>query len=63
MKHVVSLSLGTSIRNKSQEVTLLGEEFKIERIGYDGDMKAYAQAFRDYEMCRFELQRNDRMFW
>lgn len=49
MKHVVSLSLGTSKRNKSQETTILGEDFKIERIGYDGNMKAYAQAFKDYD--------------
>jgi len=49
VKHVVSLSLGTSLRNKTLETQILGEDFKIERIGYDGDMKAYAQAFKDYD--------------
>ncbi|HVT11549.1 MAG TPA: hypothetical protein VHE55_04730 [Fimbriimonadaceae bacterium] len=48
-KHVVSVSLGSSKRNKSQEVDILGEHFKIERIGTDGDMPKFAQMFRDLD--------------
>jgi hypothetical protein len=49
MKHVVSVSLGSSKRNKSQEVEILGEEFKIERIGTDGDMAKFGQMFKDLD--------------
>lgn len=49
MKRVVSVSLGTSKRDKSQEVEILGEQFKIERIGTDGDMKRFAQMFSDLD--------------
>ena len=41
MKRVVSISLGSSKRNKKVHVTLLGEEFEIERIGTGGDMQKY----------------------
>ncbi|MGE5417619.1 MAG: quinate 5-dehydrogenase [Acidobacteriota bacterium] len=37
MKHVVSVSLGSSKRNHSVEAEFLGEQFKIERIGTDGN--------------------------
>ena len=43
MKRVVSISLGSSTRNKKVHVTLLGEEFEIERIGTDGDMQKYRE--------------------
>lgn len=43
MKHIVSLSLGSSRRDKSVVESLLGEEFRIERIGVDGDMAAYTK--------------------
>jgi len=48
-KHVVSVSLGSSKRNKSQEVEILGEHFQIERIGTDGDMAKFGQMFRDLD--------------
>lgn len=48
-KHVVSVSLGSSKRNKSQEVEILGEHFNIERIGTDGDMQKFGQMFRDLD--------------
>lgn len=48
-KHVVSVSLGSSKRNKSQEVEILGEQFKIERIGTDGDMAKFGQMFKDLD--------------
>lgn len=41
MKHVVSVSLGTSKRDKTSETELLGEEFLIERRGTDGDARKY----------------------
>lgn len=39
MKRAVSISIGSSKRDKATEVTLLGETVTIERIGTDGDMK------------------------
>ena len=42
MKRAVSISIGSSQRNKSVEVTLLGEKVSIERIGTDGDMEPAA---------------------
>jgi hypothetical protein len=38
MKRVVSVSLGSSDRNKTVEADFLGEKFRIERIGTDGDI-------------------------
>jgi hypothetical protein len=49
LKTVVSVSLGTSLRDKKQVVTLLGEEFSIERRGTDGDMKKFAETFRELD--------------
>jgi hypothetical protein len=40
MKHVVGISLGSSERDHEVTVTLLGQEYKVERLGTDGDMKA-----------------------
>ncbi len=49
MKRVVSVSLGTSKRDKVHEVEILGESFKIERRGTDGDTKKFAQMFKDLD--------------
>ena len=49
MKKVVSVSLGTKLRDKSQQATILGEEFQIDRIGCDGDLKLYAETFRKFD--------------
>ena len=38
MKHIVSVSLGSSTRDHQVRMELLGEEYLIERIGMDGDM-------------------------
>lgn len=38
MKHVVSVSLGSSTRDHQVKMGLLGEEYLIERIGMDGDL-------------------------
>lgn len=37
MKHIVSVSLGSSKRDHAFETDFMGEQFRIERIGTDGD--------------------------
>jgi hypothetical protein len=49
MKRAVSISLGSSKRNKAVRLKLLGEEVSIERIGTDGDMEAAAQMYKDLD--------------
>jgi len=49
LKRVVSVSLGTSKRNKEQEVEILGEQFKIERIGVDGDLEKFSDMFAELD--------------
>jgi hypothetical protein len=49
MKRAVSISIGSSKRNKSVEVTLLGEKISIERIGTDGDMEAAALKYKELD--------------
>ncbi len=49
MKRAVSISLGSSKRNKAVEVNLLGETVQIERIGTDGDMEKAAQLYKELD--------------
>ena len=49
MKHAVSISIGSSKRNKAVEITLLGEKVSIERIGTDGDMELAARKFQELD--------------
>jgi hypothetical protein len=49
MKKAVSISIGSSKRNKAVEVTLLGERVSIERIGTDGDMEAAALKYKELD--------------
>ncbi len=49
MKRAVSVSLGSSKRNKAVEVNLLGEKISIERVGTDGDMEKAAQLFKELD--------------
>jgi len=49
MKRAVSVSIGSSQRNKAVEINLLGEQISIERIGTDGDMDLAAQMYRDMD--------------
>ncbi len=49
MKRAVSISLGSSKRNKAVEVELLGEKVSIERIGTDGDMEKAAQLYKEMD--------------
>ena len=49
MKRAVSISIGSSKRNKAVEVELLGEKVSIERIGTDGDMEKAAQLYKELD--------------
>jgi hypothetical protein len=49
VKRAVSVSLGSSKRDKAVETELLGEKISIERIGTDGDMEKAAQIFKDLD--------------
>jgi len=49
MKRAVSISIGSSKRDKSVEVDLLGEKVCIERIGTDGDMEKAAQLYKELD--------------
>jgi hypothetical protein len=49
MKRAVSISIGSSKRNKAVEVELLGEMVRIERIGTDGSMEKAAQLYRELD--------------
>lgn len=48
-KRVVSISLGSSRRNKAEDVELFGQTFRLERIGTDGDPKKFAQMFAELD--------------
>lgn len=49
MKRAVSISIGSSKRNKSVKIELLGEKVCIERIGTDGDMEKAAQLYKELD--------------
>ncbi|MCE5314495.1 MAG: quinate 5-dehydrogenase [Armatimonadota bacterium] len=49
MKRVVSVSLGSTKRDKTSRMEILGEEFEVSRIGTDGDMVRYAQLVRELD--------------
>jgi hypothetical protein len=49
MKRAVSISLGSSKRDKAVEVELLGQKISIERIGTDGDMEKAAQLYKELD--------------
>jgi hypothetical protein len=49
MKRAVSISIGSSKRNKSVEIELLGEKVSIERIGTDGDMEKAAELYKELD--------------
>jgi hypothetical protein len=48
-KRVVSVSLGSSSRNSSAEIQVLGQQFILERIGTDGSMAKAAQMLSDLD--------------
>lgn len=49
MKRAVSISIGSSKRNKVVEITLLGQRVSLERIGTDGDMEAAALKYKELD--------------
>jgi hypothetical protein len=49
MKRAVSISIGSSRRDKTVEIDLLGETVCIERIGTDGDMEKAARMYSDLD--------------
>jgi len=49
MKLALSISLGSSKRNKRVELELLGQRICLERIGTNGDMQAAAALFRHWD--------------
>jgi len=49
MKHVVSVSLGSSSRDHKVTVELLGQSIIMERIGTDGDVKRAIELYEDLD--------------
>lgn len=49
MKKVVSLSLGSSKRDKTVTEELLGETFEISRVGVDGDEKKFVERLAELD--------------
>lgn len=48
-RHVVSVSLGSSTRDKRVETVLLGQRIIIERSGTDGDYQAFCRRLRELD--------------
>jgi hypothetical protein len=49
MKRAISISIGSSRRDKATEISLLGETVSIERIGTDGDMEKAARMYGELD--------------
>lgn len=49
MKRVVSVSLGSSARNHKVKHSIMGEDFEIERIGTDGDVKRAIELIKELD--------------
>lgn len=49
MREVVSISLGSSKRDHEAKVNLLGEEFRIRRVGTDGDFNKAIQMLKELD--------------
>ena len=48
-KRIVSVSLGSSSRNATAQLEVLGQQFILERIGTDGSMEGAAKLLRDLD--------------
>jgi len=48
-KEVVSVSLGSSVRDHEVEVELLGQKFNIKRVGTDGDVKKAKKMIKELD--------------
>lgn len=49
MKRAVSISLGSSRRDFSETLGLLGQQVRVERIGTDGDLRRAAELIRELD--------------
>jgi hypothetical protein len=49
MKHAVSISIGSSKRNKTVQIDILGEKVQLERIGTDGNLQEAARLYREMD--------------
>lgn len=49
MKHILSISLGSSKRDHKVEIEIKGENFLIERLGTDGDYKRAVSLIKEYD--------------
>lgn len=49
MKEALSISIGSSTRNKSAVINLLGQDVRIQRVATNGDMKAAREMFREFD--------------
>jgi hypothetical protein len=49
MKRAVSISIGSSKRDKAVEISLFGEKVLLERIGTDGDMEKAARMYQEMD--------------
>jgi hypothetical protein len=49
MKRIVSISLGSSKRDKKVTASFFGEQFQVERVGTDGDKQKFRQMVRELD--------------
>lgn len=49
MRHAISISLGSSKRDKSVKVNLNGQEILVERVGMDGDVPKAARMYAELD--------------
>ncbi len=49
MKLAISISIGSSRRNKTVEIEMLGQQVRLERIGTDGDMAKAAVLYQELD--------------
>ena len=47
MRRILSISLGSSSRDKVATTTILGEEFQLDRRGTDGDLQLFGKVLRE----------------
>lgn len=65
MKRVVSISLGSSKRDKTTRITVLSQEIEVSRVGTDGDMRRFGEMVRelDGKVDAIGLGGMDRYLW
>lgn len=49
LKHILSVSLGSSLRDKTAEIELLGQRLLLDRRGTDGDMRRFASFLQQHD--------------